>query len=176
MSKSEMVPPSRAAEATTAVERVVIYQFGAFCVMTPAQYAEALSAALRDEPWIIPGRQMKRRPKWISSHKLPGEEGLVECLWARDAATIYAEMPCDWERDEIVARAWELYDALGDDAARTFPLCPWCGFDCAMARNNPVPLKVEAERTIGGMATALCADCEKQFVLSHDGWEELPGE
>lgn len=149
-------------QSTVIVQRVVVFQYSGFWTLSPREYGQLLAKALLGKEWVIPGRASTRRPKWIYA---PVERGRSESHFPKDRTTLFAYMPCDWEMEAFREKAWELYDALGDLAPSTFPLCPWCGFDCAMARNNPVPLVVYS-------TTAACPDCDKDFILMRDGWEE----
>jgi hypothetical protein len=94
----------------------------------------------------------------------------------KDPTTLFVYQPCDWEREAVIEAAWQLYDKLGEgltedddwsEVVTLFPLCPWCGYECALERNTPVPLNVDRVR-----AEATCLGCEKDFVLTHNGWEE----
>lgn len=68
------------------------------------------------------------------------------------------------------ALAWDLYDLLGDEAPALMPLCPYCGFECAMARNIPAPLKV---KQWGYYEFGKCSVCRREYVFAYGGWEEV---
>lgn len=145
-------------------ERVVVSQFGYWWTLSPVEWATILRADLAQEEWRLPRRGVSRRPKWIGKANIGG----AWHQYPRSSDTLYYEMPCDWDADAARSVAWEFYDALSlDSRALVFPLCPWCGFECAMARNTPVPLRLRGD---GCHQYADCPECEGSFVLSGGEW------